>query len=156
MRAALFVCVLLSLVGSILRLLAASAGGEAVAKCVSVLCGMLTVLVLAGVGGSDIELPAWQTPEDETTYFRSLSSETLDAVCKEAERQLSERLCLGMEEACGYAPTACSVTIDRENLQVAAVKVSFGADSLLVSGYEVKSYIRAQCGAAAVAEVIFE
>lgn len=153
---ALLAGILLSLVGSFLRLFAASAGSEATAKTVSVLCGMLTILVFARIGGSNIEMPAWQTPTDESAYFQSLSYGTLDAVCKEAEQQLAERLCIGLKDICGYTPITCSVTIDREDLHVTAVKVMFGSDSLLVSSYEVKSYIRAQCGATAIAEVIFE
>ena len=69
---------------------------------------------------------------------------------------LAERLRTGIADKCGHMPAACSAVLDRENLQVSAVTVRFARDDLLLSSYEVKAYVRAQCGTDTEVEVVFE
>ena len=73
----------------------------------------------------------------------------------QAEKQLAARLSSGIAHAVGKTPTACAVTIAREDLRVSAVKVVFDHRALL-SSYAVKQYVRAECGADTAVEVVFE
>lgn len=155
MKQALFLCLVLSLVGTLLRLLTENAGARAAAKAVAALCSALMLLALCGtVHDGTQALPNFDFP-DESDYFRSLSADTLDAVCREAEKQLVARLSSGIADAVGKTPTACAVTIAREDLRVSAVKVVFDHRALL-SSYAVKQYVRAECGADTAVEVVFE
>lgn len=74
----------------------------------------------------------------------------------EAEKMLAERLCTGITDKCGHAPASCCAVLNRENLQVSAVTVRFVREDLLLSSYEVKAYVRAQCGTDTEVEVVFE
>ena len=152
MKEALFLCLLLALVGTLLRLVIESAGARAAAKTVAALCS----LVLADAVRGGVQVVPVMDFRDETAYFQSLSAETLDAVCREAEKMLAERLCTGITDKCGHAPVSCCAVLNRENLQVSAVTVRFVREDLLLSSYEVKAYVRAQCGTDTEVEVVFE
>lgn len=155
MKQALFLCLVLSLVGTLLRLLTESAGARAAAKAVAALCSALMLLVLCtAVRGGTQPLPTFDFP-DESAYFQSLSADTLDAVCREAEKQLAARMRDGIADAVGKTPTACRVTIARADLRVSAVEVVFDRRALL-SSYAVKQYVRTECGADTAVEVVFE
>ncbi len=156
MREALFLCLLLSLVGTLLRLVIESAGARAAAKTIAAVCSLLALFVLADAARGGVQVAPAVDFRDETAYFQSLSAETLDAVCREAEKMLAERLRTGIADKCGHMPAACSAVLDRENLQVSAVTVRFARDDLLLSSYEVKAYVRAQCGTDTEVEVVFE
>ena len=156
MRAALLICLLLSLTGALLRLLLKSAGADAAARTVAALCSVLALLALAqGVRGGVQVLPHVEF-QDQDARFRRLSEETWDAVYREAEQQLAKQLCAGVAERCGHTPQACSASIDRERLSVSAVTVVFDADDRILSSYEVRQYIRSRCGAEVNVEVVFE
>ena len=156
MKEALFLCLLLALVGTLLRLVIESAGARAAAKTVTALCSLLALFVLADAVRGGVQVVPVMDFRDETAYFQSLSAETLDAVCREAEKMLAERLCIGITDKCGHAPASCCAVLNRENLQVSAVTVRFVREDLLLSSYEVKAYVRAQCGTDTEVEVVFE
>ena len=96
MKEALFLCLLLALVGTLLRLVIESAGARAAAKTVAALCSLLVLFVLADAVRGGVQVVPVMDFRDETAYFQSLSAETLDAVCREAEKMLAERLCTGI------------------------------------------------------------
>ena len=156
MKAALLICLLLTFCGACGRHLIESAGAKAAARTWMTFCSLICLIVLcrAACGGVQ-EIPAVEF-QDESAAFQSLSAETMDAVCKEAERLLAERLSAGIAETCGHMPTACHAAIDRDTLGVTAVTVQFSQSDLLVSSYAVKSYVRAQCGAETAVEVVLE
>ena len=114
------------------------------------------LFVLADAVRGGVQVVPVMDFRDETAYFQSLSAETLDAVCREAEKMLAERLCTGITDKCGHAPASCCAVLNRENLQVSAVTVRFVREDLLLSSYEVKAYVRAQCGTDTEVEVVFE
>ena len=156
MKEALFLCLLLALVGTLLRLVIESAGARAAAKTVAALCSLLVLFVLADAVRGGVQVVPVMDFRDETAYFQSLSAETLDAVCREAEKMLAERLSAGIADRCGHTLAACSAVLERENLHVLTVTVQFAREDLLLSSYEVKAYVRAQCGTDTEVEVVFE
>ena len=153
MKEALFLCLLLALVGTLLRLVIESAGARAAAKTVAALCSLLALFVLADAVRGGVQVVPVMDFRDETAYFQSLSAETLDAVCREADWRV---LGTGITDKCGHAPASCCAVLNRENLQVSAVTVRFVREDLLLSSYEVKAYVRAQCGTDTEVEVVFE
>lgn len=156
MKAALFICLILTLFGACGRHMIESAGAKAAARTWMSLCSLLCLIVLCSAARGGVPaVPALEF-QDESATFQSLSAETMDAVCKEAERLLAERLSAGITEACGHTPSSCRTTIDRETLYVTAVTVQFSKEDLLLSSYAVKTYVRAQCGTEAAVEVVFE
>ena len=156
MKAALFICLLLTFCGACGRHMIESAGAKAAARTWMSLCSLLCLIVLCSAARGGVQgFPALEF-QDESAAFQSLSAETTDAVCKAAERLLAERLSAGITEACGHTPTACHAAIDRDTLCVTSVTVQFSQSDLLVSSYAVKSYVRAQCGAETAVEVVLE
>lgn len=156
MKTTLFVCLILTLFGACCRHLIESAGAKIAARTFAALCSLLCLIVLAGAARGGVQgFPALEF-QDESAAFQSLSADTMDAVCKEAERLLAERLTDGIAKTCGHTPSSCRTAIDRETLCVTAVTVRFSKEDLLLSSYEVKNYVRAQCGMEAAVEVMFE
>ena len=156
MKAALFICLILTFFGACGRHLIESAGAKTAARTFASLCSLLCLIVLAGAAHGGIrEIPTMEFQND-TASLQSLSAETMEAVCAEAERLLAERLSAGIAAACRHTPAACRAVIDRETLHVTAVTVRFSEKDLLLSSYEVKKYVRAQCGADTAVEVVFE
>ena len=153
MKAALCLCLIFALVGTVLRILIDSAGARAAAKAISALCGAMLLLALFGTARDGIGRLPQIDFADGRADFEAISAETLDRVCAEAEKLLAERLADGIAKTVGKTPVGCRVTIERADLRVLAVEVVF-ARGELYSSYEVKQYVRAQCGGDVSVEVV--
>ncbi len=154
MTEVMFLCVSIAAIGALLRLLAETAGSKTAAKTIGTVVGLLIALTLTGAANGDVDLRLSFDIEDREAYFRSLSDETLDAVCAEAEKKLAENLSEELEKAFGAVLKDCAVSIDRESFDVRAVTVAFDAKDFFLSTYEVKKYVCERCGVEA--EVYFE
>ena len=144
MKEAMFLCTAIAVLGALLRLFADTAGSKTAEKLIGTVTGFLIALTLAGAAVGNVDLQFSVTAEDREADFRSLSEETLDAVCAEAEIRLSESLAEELGHKFGAVPKSCTVTIDRKTLDAAAVTVVFDKKDFLVGSYEIKKYIGEQ------------
>ena len=154
MKEAMFLCTAIAVLGALLRLFAETAGGKTAEKVIGTATGVLIALILAGAALGNVDLHFSVTTADREDYFQSLSKETLNAVCAEAEMRLSESLSEEIGSALGTVPKSCTVSINRETFDADAVTVVFDAKDFLVGSYEVKKYVGERLGVEA--EVYFE
>lgn len=153
MNRLLLLCILIAILGAVYRLIVASMGSDTLAKAFGIVMNLVIAATVIGMlGGQGGTLPQVAL-ENNADYFQSLSDSMMETVYIDAETKLEQEILSDLKKEFDLEAPGCTITLDRETLELTTIRIDLAAEDMLVSTYAVKQFLKEKYGVRA--EVYF-
>ena len=146
MNRLLLLCILIAILGAVYRLIVASMGSDTLAKAFGIVMNLVIAATVIGMlGGQGGTLPQ-VVLENNADYFQSLSDSMMEMVYTDAETKLEQEILSDLKKEFGLEAPGCTITLDRETLELTTIRIDLATEDMLVSTYAVKQFLKEKYG----------
>ena len=142
----LLLCIIISVLGAVYRLIIASMGSDTLLKVFGMAMNLVIAVSVVSILSGQGEAFPNVTFESSSDSFQSLSDSMMEKVYSEAETRLEQEILSDLETEFGLETSGCRVTLDRETLELITIEIDLLPEDMLVSTYAVKQFLGEKYG----------
>lgn len=140
MKEKIIICAIAALIGAVIKFVSAASKSK-VTDIINALIGIFILLTLFSISKQKISLPSLTNGEVCTDY-ETISREMMRKIYFSAEKDIEEIISEEIFSRFGIAPIQCDILINEEELTIEKAELIFSSKDKLISGYEIKSYLK--------------
>lgn len=140
MKERILICASIALCGTIIKFICRATGKNKNADVITVIVSVFILLGLFPIVGQTFSLPSLSG--DDTDNFEEISNEAMSEIHSSVEKQIENLLLEEVSSKFDIVPIECDISINEDNLTLEKAKMLLSSERGLISGYEIKNFLR--------------